>query len=66
VLDLEYSVDFFQRESSGLDVKEPHNRKPCEIENCENDIEAPANCINALKNTLASYYMCRTYMYLGH
>ena len=47
MLDLEHSVDFFQRESGGFNVEEPDDWKPSEIEDSKDDIEAPTDSLDA-------------------
>jgi hypothetical protein len=41
VLDLEDAVDFFERKARGLDVEEPDDRDPAEVEDGKDDVEAP-------------------------
>jgi hypothetical protein len=46
VLDLKDSVDFFQRQSGRLDVEEPDDWQPSQIEDGEDDVEAPSDRFN--------------------
>jgi hypothetical protein len=41
--DLEHQVHFFQGQAFCFHVEEPNDRKPCEVQNCEDDVEPPAN-----------------------
>jgi len=54
MLDLEDSVDLFQRESRRLNVEEPDDRQPSQIEHGEYDVEAPADCVDAFKELSAA------------
>jgi hypothetical protein len=41
MLDLKDAIDFFERKPGGLDVEEPDDRDPAEVEDGEDDVEAP-------------------------
>lgn len=45
--DLEDTIDLVERQSRGLNVEEVDPRDPEGIDNCEDDIEPPANVLNA-------------------
>jgi hypothetical protein len=47
VLDLEDTVDFFERKARGLDVEEPDDGDPAEVEDGEDDVEAPLDGFDA-------------------
>ena len=47
MLDLENTVDFFERKSGGLDVEEPDDRDPAEVQHGEDDVEAPFDGFDA-------------------
>jgi hypothetical protein len=47
VLDLEDAVDFFERKARGLDVEEPDDGDPAEVEDGEDDVEAPLDRFDA-------------------
>lgn len=54
MLDLEDSVDLFQRESRRLNVEEPDDRQPSQIEHSKYDIEAPTDRVDAFKELSAA------------
>ena len=43
----EHEIDLFKRQSFRLDVKEPDNRSPGEIQDGEDDVEFPGNVGNS-------------------
>lgn len=49
MLDLENSVNLFQRKSGCLDVEEPDDWQPSQIEHGENNVEAPTDRIDAFE-----------------
>lgn len=64
MLDLEDSVDLFQRKSCSLNVEEPDYRQPSQIEHGENDVKAPTNCVDALKGLSVATYLLGSSLYL--
>jgi len=50
VLDLEDAVDLFKGKPGCLDIEEPNDRDPGEVEYGENNIEAPLNGFDAWKS----------------
>lgn len=55
VLDLEDAVDFFERKAGGFDVEEPDDRDPAEVENGEDDVEAPLDGFDAWEGLMFSF-----------
>jgi hypothetical protein len=47
MLDLKDAIDFFERKPGGLDVEEPDDRDPAEVEDGEDDVEAPLDGFDA-------------------
>lgn len=58
MLNLEDTVDLFQRQTSCFDVKEPDDREPRKVEDGEDDIETPADVVDTW-NTLSARCRCQ-------
>lgn len=54
VLDLEHEVDLLERQTFGLDVKEPDDGEPGEVEDREDDVVSPCDVFDRCGDGLAS------------
>lgn len=63
MLDLEDAVDFFEGQPGGLDVEEPDDGDPAEVEHGEDDVEAPLDGFNAWDSLVSLF--SRTWKFAG-